>query len=250
MNSIETSSSKKGVLVPTYFLSRHVYLCRTLDGVLVLDARNNRYIGLPQQSAYALSAVVSGWPFPEEPVNGDSADSNTSQLVQDMLQRDLLTDDVRRSARRAPLEYNAPADSIYLPTPSTQRGLVPLGAWMRFLASCARIRILLAQRPLEHLLDVIREQKVRSRPQMQIAIASELVSYYTRMRALVFTSRDHCLYDSLVLSDFLARYLLFPSLVIGVCSGPFRAHCWIQHGVCVFNDDVDRVRHFTPIVVV
>jgi hypothetical protein len=69
------------------------------------------------------------------------------------------------------------------------------------------------------------------------------------MRCFVYTAREHCLYDSLVLVEFLSYFNQFPELVIGVTTGPFKAHCWVQYAGLVFNDDYDRVRDFTPILV-
>jgi len=67
---------------------------------------------------------------------------------------------------------------------------------------------------------------------------------------LLFTSRDHCLFDSLALLNFLALDGLSAHWVIGVKVQPFGAHSWLQQGSTVLNDQHDRVRRFTPILVV
>ncbi|MEO1020428.1 MAG: lasso peptide biosynthesis B2 protein, partial [Pseudomonadota bacterium] len=57
-----------------------------------------------------------------------------------------------------------------------------------------------------------------------------------------------CLFDSLALLYFLARYEVFPQWVFAVQLKPFRAHCWVQSNSLVVNDVVANVRHYTPIM--
>ncbi|NJO12382.1 MAG: lasso peptide biosynthesis B2 protein [Gammaproteobacteria bacterium] len=71
-----------------------------------------------------------------------------------------------------------------------------------------------------------------------------------RLRALLFSSRDHCLLDCLVCIEFLATRGYYPAWVFGVRTAPFQAHCWVQLGGLVLNDTVEHVRGFTPILVV
>jgi hypothetical protein len=67
---------------------------------------------------------------------------------------------------------------------------------------------------------------------------------------LLFGAQDACLYDSLALLRFLSYYGVFPTCVIGVQTGPFGAHCWVQYQAVVFNDAPEYVRRFTPILAV
>jgi hypothetical protein len=76
-----------------------------------------------------------------------------------------------------------------------------------------------------------------------------LVSVFIRLRP--FYDRKYlCLFDSLALLDFLARYALFPTWVFGVQSEPFAAHCWIQQDGFLVNDTVERVDAYTPVMAV
>ena len=56
-----------------------------------------------------------------------------------------------------------------------------------------------------------------------------------------------CLPASLVTCLFLRRKGVDSRLVFGVRSHPFEAHCWVEQGGAVVDDDVDRLRAFTPI---
>ena len=80
--------------------------------------------------------------------------------------------------------------------------------------------------------------------------ARRLVEAFARYRVFLFSSRNECLFDSLALIEFLARYDIYPDWVFGVQTRPFAAHCWVQHGDIVFNDTVEYVGGFTPIMVV
>lgn len=73
---------------------------------------------------------------------------------------------------------------------------------------------------------------------------------YDRLRPLVFTARDQCLFDSLVLINFLAGKGLFPRWIVGVKASPFRAHSWVQWGDLVLNDQHQNVQRFKPILIV
>ena len=67
---------------------------------------------------------------------------------------------------------------------------------------------------------------------------------------VLFGAQDACLFDSLALMRFLSYYVIFPTCVIGVQTGPFGAHCWVQHDAVVFNDAPEYVRRYTPILTV
>jgi hypothetical protein len=54
----------------------------------------------------------------------------------------------------------------------------------------------------------------------------------------------------LALLEFLARYEVLPRWVFGVRARPFVAHCWVQYEDIVFNDTVEHVASYTPIMVV
>jgi hypothetical protein len=77
----------------------------------------------------------------------------------------------------------------------------------------------------------------------------ELVAIFHHLRAY-YVRKYLCLFDSLALIEFLARYRHFPQWVFGVTAEPFNAHCWVQEQDCVLNDTVEYVRGFTPIMAI
>ena len=57
-----------------------------------------------------------------------------------------------------------------------------------------------------------------------------------------------CLHDSLALMRFLARRGLPADLVFAVRAQPFSAHCWVQTGGFVVNEDTEFANTFVPIL--
>lgn len=58
-----------------------------------------------------------------------------------------------------------------------------------------------------------------------------------------------CLLRSFVLLRFLRRHGHDARWVFGVRTWPFRAHCWLQRGDTVLDDDADALVALTPILV-
>ena len=80
--------------------------------------------------------------------------------------------------------------------------------------------------------------------------ARELVETFFKLRGFFFSSRSECLFDSLTLLNFLAHYGRTADWVFAVQARPFAAHCWVQLDDIVFNDTVEHVSGYTPIMVV
>lgn len=59
-----------------------------------------------------------------------------------------------------------------------------------------------------------------------------------------------CLYRASFLRRFLAASGLTADWVFGVTTWPFSAHCWLQAGELLLDDDLDRVAAYTPLMVV
>jgi hypothetical protein len=107
--------------------------------------------------------------------------------------------------------------------------------------------------PFERVIRRVRTRNARVgsiATQLDTARAAKLVEGFARYRVFLFSSKNECLYDSLALLEYLARYGIYADWVFGVQTRPFAAHCWVQHGDIVFNDTVEHVSGYTPIMVV
>lgn len=66
---------------------------------------------------------------------------------------------------------------------------------------------------------------------------------------LLRTAADRCLPRSIALALCLARHDCRANVVLGVRLAPFAAHCWVQSGDRVLNDELEEVLRYTPILV-
>jgi hypothetical protein len=111
--------------------------------------------------------------------------------------------------------------------------------------------IALKVRSLSYVIQCLQASRARAMGrEVQADTLIGLLASYRRLRSLLFTSKNACLYDSLVLRRFLEYYGFFPLCIIGVKTGPFRAHAWVQEGDTVLNDVPECVCEFTPVLVV
>ena len=77
----------------------------------------------------------------------------------------------------------------------------------------------------------------------------EIVRSFLRIRPLY--PRDYqCFFDALALRHYLARRGIAASWVFGVRGAPFAAHCWLEFGGAVLNEEPDLVRAYQPIMIV
>lgn len=232
-----------------YWLSRHVHVCVAGNYAVVLDLRRDKYIGIGREHLPALAASVMGWPGATEtetaPVR--SADALLSQMVSTGV---LTTDPAIGKEARSPAitlpQFPAiEADLEYRPR-------VTIRDVFRVLVAAAKAKALLKWRPIETVVARVerRKQQQGAGREFDLAAARPLVEAFLYLRPLFFTSKDECLFDSLVLIELLARRRLFPLWLFGVSTQPFRAHSWVQAGDHVLNDQPERVSRFAPILVV
>ena len=230
-------------------LASHVRACDCASSVVLLDLRYGRYLGVGNALSKSLVGHVQGWPAPSGPAEAAAPQDAHPAALQSLVAQGLLTKE-----QVAPRPMNAlekavtsidegpPAASRF---PGMQRSLqfttsVALAAWrLRFFSLQTIASSITAHR--ERLNSPGSESLEAMRP--------ALLAYET-LRPFVFTAREKCLLDSLALVMFLAKDGLLPRWVIGVRTGPFGAHSWVQCGTTVLNDQHEYVRQFRPILVV
>ncbi|ACY13980.1 lasso peptide biosynthesis B2 protein [Haliangium ochraceum] len=221
--------------------------CALVEGQLVfLDLRGDRYSCLgPGESAALLADVAPGSPQASQRV----------ELIDALLEAGLFTRNARSGRPLTPRRAPAPAPASDLTGyPIGRAPAIGAHHTARFIAAATATAARLRWRSLAAIASRLHTRKRRARrPRagaregMQV---SEIVEVYQRLRPLVFTARERCLYDSLVLLEFLAAQRIFPAWVVGVRLHPFAAHSWVQDGAVVVNDSVANVAAFTPILVV
>jgi hypothetical protein len=231
-----------------YWLSPHVHVCVTGDYAVLLDLRRDKYIGIGREHMSALAASVVGWPSTAQSKVESSAPAKA--LLSKMLATGLLTlDPVIGKEARSPVIPQAQCMAIEADL--EYRRAITVRNVSQMLIAAAKARALLRWRPIETVVARVKRRKERrAASEFDLDAARPLVEAFLHLRPLVFTTKDECLFDSLVLVELLARNHLFPVWLFGVSTNPFRAHSWVQAGDRVLNDLPERVCRFTPILAV
>lgn len=238
---------------PEYWIRRHVYFCETEDGVIFLDLKRDQYLGLAAKSAAVLPLVLRGWsssgPYTEPPAmsSADEVDATIKLLTR----RDLVCGDEGEGKPAVPVAVPA-VDMIRPGQTLMMRPRIRFSHVVRFCLACIRAALALRGRRLDLVVASVRSsyRTSSSSSRFEAAAAIELTEVFRRLRAFAFSEKDKCLLNALALIYFLALYGQFPMWVIGVKSGPFGAHSWVQHGGLVLDCDPKHASYFTPILVV
>ena len=217
-----------------YSLRADVHCCIANGHAAFLDVAADRYFGLPANMEEEFRTFLSTGCL------GKTAEQSLAPLIRAGLleQQDGIATPV------CTLAFPPPQISAL----DSPRSRARVGAIALALISQVSTARDLARRPLKAVLAGHRVRKVRATP-MQSPPSSDLITSFLATRRFVGT-QDRCLRWSLAMVDFLSKHGSFPQLVLGVKMAPFAAHAWVQHEEVVLNDDVDRVRAYTPILVV
>jgi Transglutaminase-like superfamily len=240
-----------GTVMPEYCLSPHVHFCRTEDGLVLLDLKRARYLGIPAEQQRLLRSAVRDW----REVNDTAGDSGqppaeqAAELLESFVQSGLLTADPTHGAsvRQAACKPGTQA----IPFAETVRSDMRAAHFFRLTRAWLTTIYKLRRRSLESIVHAVRHRKERhsgTTSPGDAATIRALSALFCHLRPLVFTAKDQCLLDSLILVEFLAGYGKYPTWVFGVKTQPFAAHSWVQHGDLVLNDSVEHVRAYVPIL--
>lgn len=244
-----------------YLLARHVHVCLHGEHAVLLDLLHDQYLALDAATSDHLTDMVAGWPVRLTQSSAQfSSESNGSiaGTVEDLFKRGVITTDPHQGKSADPVSTPQPLQALFSTAELLEEKipaslLVQTARTMALLmASCTaamRLRLLPIHRTIGR---VSRGGRLTTldRPAFDESIARQGISLFYRLRPFLFSADNACLFDSLVLILFLRRLGVFPEWVFGVRTGPFSAHCWLQHGHTVLNDSVDNVRSYTPIMLV
>jgi len=233
------------------YFNSHVYLCRTEDYVVLLDGRRNRFLGIRAADAGALNVQADGWPQAEANT-APPPDAGVNELLTELWEGGLLASSAGIS-RVQPCAIQPASRALiegYIDTPVQVNLKDVLSFIVAILAASFMLRWCSFQR-ISHRFRLRRE--LQRAPEGSVDAKNKdlarHVAAFRLMYGMLFTGRQACLFNSLMLTEFLARYLLFPACVIGVESAPFAAHCWVQYQGTVLNDVPQEVNRFVPILV-
>jgi hypothetical protein len=238
----------------TYYFPPHVHFALERDAVVFMDLRTDQYSMLLGPKARAFESLLSS--APDEPArrltirNACASHAIEDDVLSDLLDCQLVTRDRLAAGGFHSVHLPRPESSLldseeYLPQAYTARDLI------RCLVSCLFTKWRLSNRGIErtlrHIEWIRRKSPGAASPDMQET--RRLVSIFNLLRPL-FPKDYVCLFDSISLLDFLARYHCFPRLVFAVTLDPWAAHCWVQDRNIVFNEDPETASKYLRILVV
>jgi Transglutaminase-like superfamily len=242
-------STTMGAVTPaSYFLSKDCFVCNVQGYWVILNAKRDKYHCVTHDDLATVGDHLHGWrrqsmdakQFPQTTVDG---------LIDSMIASGIITRDISEGKPFIESEFSICERALETPSRAPSRRFFLYGA-ARFFTACAKADWHLRHRDLLHILAAIRRRRLRaaSRSTVHDGIpTSNLVGTFKHLRPM-YPRRYLCLFDSLALAEYLARHCLFPTIVFGVIADPFQAHCWLQEGSVLLNDDLERVRRYKPIL--
>jgi hypothetical protein len=231
-----------------FLLAQHVHVCYVDDGAIFLDLRTRKYRGLPAAECRALKSAVLGWAF-DGSQDGPASRADTTTVAETLASQGLLVRDPVRGKSADPVHIRCPG-AIDLEDVERR---ITVGRALSFLRAWASVKLRLRFSSFENVVRRVAELKQRNSSQ-RMPEADErlksLVHVFKTLRTLFYTPDNSCLFDSLVLVEFLNRYGIYPTWVLGVNTRPFTAHSWVQHGDVTLNDSFQKAPACTPIMAI
>jgi hypothetical protein len=235
-------------MMPQFSVANGVYVCRTEDGAVFLDSNTGDYSGLGYSEAESLVALVGGWPALQGQHAVETEQVDGLAVAETLMRAGLLT-----TSESAEHSSNARVESPSAELEFEQRvGDRPRVTILHLLAFVKALLIVwwyLHRRPLKATLRrlSLRASNAQSADSRHV---KQLTNTFLHLQSLLVTRDGACLFDSLCLMEFLASFRVVPTIIIGVRTSPFEAHCWVQDESIVLNDTVAKVQEFRPILAI
>jgi hypothetical protein len=232
-----------------YFLSNDCFVCRMGCYWIILSANRDRYLCVAHAELASIGDQLYGWPKQSDPMARPSPiGAETRKLVESLTISGIITSNPAIGKAFADSEYPAPENHIEA-FESTASAHVPLFWILRFFLACAKVDWQLRTKAFSRTLERIERRRRRADLSGvgNVPHVSTMIAAFQRLRPL-YPRSYLCLFDSLALLEFLAGYHFLPRVVFGVVADPFQAHCWLQDGLTVINDELERVGRYKPIL--
>jgi hypothetical protein len=233
-----------------YFLSKDCFVCRMGCYWIILSANRDRYLCVAHAELVSIGDQLYGWPKQGDSMARPSPiGTEARKLVESLTINGIITSNPTIGKPFAESEYPTPESHIEA-LESTTSAHVPLFWILRFFLACAKVDWQLRTKAFSRTLKRIERRRRRADSSSVIGNVphvSTLIAAFQTLRPL-YPRSYLCLFDSLALLEFLAGYRFLPRVVFGVVADPFQAHCWLQDGSTVINDELERVGRYKPIL--
>ena len=229
-----------------YYLQPYVHLCVDAQAAILLDLRNDAYIGLDKRQLQALRHFVRGLHAGGQSWLDEAERKDALGFAETLVAKGLLTTDSATGKEATPIPAKRVEFALvdrYTEEPSAVR----LRHVVRFLIACVVIQFSLKWRGLDKTVARIRRRKAEAKSRARAELRPLIVAFQY-IRPFVYTFQERCLFDSLVLTEYLAAFGVFPTWIIGVQIKPFAAHDWVQEDHAILNSDPAFARRFLPIL--
>ncbi|MCR6700948.1 MAG: lasso peptide biosynthesis B2 protein [Dokdonella sp.] len=225
----------------SYGLRDDLSYCRADGRLIFLDVEQDRYFRLSDAMEQTLVAFLEG-------------DAGGGVDIGPLIEANILTPAQPETAGSVSPAIELPRRSLVerRPPPRKIAASVLIDAFTIVCTTQWRLK----RRKLKQVLDALVAYRQQHTPQtiktsngVRQPGLMETVDDFRRVRRYV-PIEPICLLDSLAMTRFLAKRGLNASIVFGVTTDPFSAHCWVQTGDLVLNDTVGHTSAYVPIRVV
>ena len=222
----------------SYMLRRGLSFCRVGGCHIFLDLDADRYFRLPDSLEHRFTAYVEG-----------QEDSGILELID----RNIVVSDPTGHEKIVPAKVDHPIRSAVEVSP---RATLHVGSMIHVPALVLAVAWRLRMRSLADTVDWVAKYRSRMQPLLH------RIRDHDAEHELLASSREfglarsyvpvetRCLPDSLAMAVFLARRGFHATIVFGVTTDPFSAHCWVQFEDMVLNDTVGHANSHTAILAI
>jgi hypothetical protein len=240
-----------------YFMSPLIFTSVSRQGVVLLDLKRNRYLGLDYSDAAVLSRNVEGFPALNRRAEFSIAEqvepSNHAAILETFLRRGIVTTESPRAGNIVSSVVSLHGSLVSIGDEITAPAVNPGRHVPAFLFSLLSSSACLRCVPLRFIaLHVYRRHSAAIAKGYTFSVprASALVDVFRLIRPYFFLAKEHCLLHALTLVNFLAHYHEFPLWVFGVNSDPWTAHSWVQQDHFLLDCNPESVCGLEPILAI
>lgn len=237
---------------PTYYLSPGVHTCCTGDLCVFLDLKRDQYISVNKGSLREVARRINGLTIPRLPSMStpDSLKPQSARLLDGLREAHLITTTAPNHPSTSQTDVPLARDDLTSIRASAAASY-EISATLQLTKALCRAHLQLSRLPISRIVENIKRQKFHCNTTHAVDMPRLLALARNFARYRFFYPKNYlCLFDSLALLLYLARYNLYPMWVFGVREAPFFAHCWVQAGTVVLTDYRDKVTPFTPIMAI
>jgi len=212
-------------------LAPGVGFCRAGNDLIFLDARSDRYLQLCGERRAAFERLCAREP-------------NDSGAMEGLIGTGLFARSETPTAI-APIEVDVPeTDLAAAPVPRTGLPFIAAAARSLYWARKA----LLPERLAATLDGFTTAKRAAAGDADDMALAALASAYADARRWVPIPPR--CLVDALALYRLSLRKGFAPTLVFGVRSHPFAAHCWLQSPSAVLTGTAEEANNYRPLLAI